>query len=31
VRDAIGIRFTQLPLTGERILTALADQEGNAS
>jgi len=27
VRDAIGIRFPQLPLTPERILTALAEQE----
>jgi CO/xanthine dehydrogenase Mo-binding subunit len=32
VRDAIGIRFTRLPLTPERIITALADQraEGGA-
>jgi CO/xanthine dehydrogenase Mo-binding subunit len=27
VRDAIGIRFPELPLTPERILTALAEQE----
>jgi CO/xanthine dehydrogenase Mo-binding subunit len=27
VRDAIGIRFPQLPLTPERILTALAERE----
>jgi CO/xanthine dehydrogenase Mo-binding subunit len=26
VRDAIGVRFTRLPLTAERILTALAEQ-----
>jgi CO/xanthine dehydrogenase Mo-binding subunit len=30
VRDAIGIRFPRLPLTPERVLTALADQEGHA-
>ena len=27
VRDAIGIRFTRLPLTPERILTALAEKQ----
>jgi CO/xanthine dehydrogenase Mo-binding subunit len=30
VRDAIGIRFPRLPLTPERILTALADQKGDS-
>ncbi|HEX4357126.1 MAG TPA: xanthine dehydrogenase family protein molybdopterin-binding subunit [Pseudonocardia sp.] len=30
VRDAIGIRFPRLPLTPERILTALAEQEGRS-
>jgi CO/xanthine dehydrogenase Mo-binding subunit len=31
VRDAIGIRFTRLPLTPERIITALAREEGGAA
>ncbi|MDT7624958.1 MAG: hypothetical protein QOF99_5859 [Pseudonocardiales bacterium] len=30
VRDAIGIRFPRLPLTPERILTALTDQKGDS-
>jgi CO/xanthine dehydrogenase Mo-binding subunit len=30
VRDAIGIRFTRLPLTPERIVTALAREKGGA-
>ncbi|MBO0847955.1 MAG: hypothetical protein J2P20_00715, partial [Pseudonocardia sp.] len=30
VRDAIGIRFPRLPLTPERVLTALTDHEGFA-
>ena len=30
VADAIGIRLTELPLTPERILTALKEQDGSA-
>jgi hypothetical protein len=31
VADAIGIRLTELPLTPERILTALKEREGSAT